>query len=187
MVFSDSMSGRVKRNEIRQNIDTNQEDVVFKKYPGHTADEMAYYAAKPMQDVRPNRVIIIAGTNDISRDVDRGRTVNEYEVVENVMKIARKAKEVGAESIYVSAVIVRHGFQYRNPVARVNKLLEATCSAEGCIFMDQSEISSSHISYDGVHLNFHGQTLLKMNILLCFHTFNPYFSDFEQDYDKALF
>ena len=103
------------------------------------------------------------------------------------MKIARKAKEVGAETIHVSAMIVRHGFQYRNPVACVNKLLEASCSSEGFIFMDQSEISAAHISFDGVHLNFHGQTLLKMNILLCFQTFNPYISDFEQDYDRALF
>jgi lysophospholipase L1-like esterase len=132
-------------------------------------------------------VIIVAGTNDISRDVDRGRTVNEYEVVENLMKIARKAREVGAETVHVSAIIVRHGYQYKNPVKRVNNLLEATCVSEGFLFMDQSEISSSHIAKDGVHLNFYGITLLKMNILSCFHTFNPYLTDFEYDYDRALF
>ena len=70
---------------------------------------------------------------------------------------------------------------------RVNQLLERACAGEGFIFMDQSDITPFHISFDGVHLNFHGQTLLKMCILSSFHTFNPYFIDFERDYDKALF
>ena len=53
--------------------------------------------------------------------------------------------------------------------------------------MDQSDISSDHVSSDGVHLNFYGQTLLKMNILSCFNTFNPYFNDFENDYELSRF
>ena len=58
---------------------------------------------------------------------------------------------------------------------------------EGFRFIDQSDISSNHIKMDGVHLNFYGQTLLKMNLLNCFHTFNPYLIDFEYDYDRSLF
>ena len=53
--------------------------------------------------------------------------------------------------------------------------------------MDQSDITSAHISMDGVHLNFYGQTILKYNILSVFNTFNPYFTDFERDYDTSLF
>ena len=53
--------------------------------------------------------------------------------------------------------------------------------------MDQSDITSSHISTDGVHTNFYGATLVKMSILNCFHTFNPYLNDFEFDYDRSLF
>ena len=187
MIITDSMSGRVGIKQLQKNIDTNEEEVIYKKFPGGTADEISHYAAKPLQDTKPKRVILIAGTNDIARDVDCGRTVNEYEVVESLMKTARHARSLGAEKVHVSAVIVRHGFQYKNPVIRVNQLLERACAGEGFIFMDQSDITSSHISYDGVHLNFHGATLLKMSILTCFHTFNPYFIDFEDDYDRALF
>ena len=187
MIISDSMSGRVHINQIKNNIDTDIEEVIFKRFPGHTADEISHYAAKPLKDNKPNRVIIVAGTNDIGRDVQPGRSVNEFEIVENLMKTARLARDTGAQSVYVSAVIVRHGYQYKNPVARVNSLLEATCATEGFIYIDQSDISSSHIAKDGVHLNFYGQTLLKMSLLNCFHTFNPYFNDFEDDYDRSLF
>lgn len=187
MIISDSIPGKINIHQIQNNIDLSAEEVIFKRFPGHTADEISYYAAKPLQDVKPKRVIIVAGTNDISRDVYLGRTVNEYEVVENLMKTARTARDMGAEVVHISAILVRHGYQYKNPIARVNSLLEATCTIEGFLFMSQSDISSSHISMDGVHLNFYGQTLLKMNILSCFHTFNPYFIDFEHDYDRSLF
>ena len=187
VVLSDSISGKVHANQINANIDTNVEEVIFKKFPGHTADEISHYAAKPLTYIKPKRVIIFAGTNDIAREVHRGRTVNEYQVVESLMKTARLARDMGAEAVYISAVLVRHGYQYKNPVARVNSLLEASCGIEGFRFMDQSDISSSHISTDGVHPNFYGATLLKMNILNCFLTFNPYLCDFEQDYERSLF
>ena len=159
----------------------------MKKFPGHTADEIAYYAGKPLYDHKPNQVIVIAGTNDLSRDVFRGNTVNEYEVVESLMKIARTARDAGAYRVYVSGIMTRHGQQYKNPIARVNNLLQYRCSLEGFLYMDQSDISSDHVSSDGVHLNFYGQTLLKMNILSCFNTFNPYFNDFENDYELSRF
>lgn len=187
MILSDSMSGRVHIDQIKNNIDTNEESVIFKRYPGGTAEEIRHYASKPLHDTKPNQVIVVAGTNDIQRDVHPGSTVNEHHVVEDIMAIARSAREVGASKIFVSAVMVRHGQHYRNPVIRVNNLLERRCSEEGFFYMDQSDVTSSHISRDGVHLNFFGQTILKHNILSTFNTFNPYFTDFEDDYDRSLF
>ena len=187
MVITDSMAGRVNKKQINRNIDSNEEEVIFKRFPGHTADELSYYAHKPLRDEKPNQVIVIAGTNDIGKEVDLGRTVNEHEVVENIMKIGRVARDTGADKVYVSSIMVRHGYQYKHVIKRVNNLLESACSEEGFWYLDQSDITSSHIGHDGVHLNFFGQTLLKMSILGCFSSFNPYFTDFEHDYDKSLF
>ena len=187
MIITDSMAGRVNIKQVNRNIDTNEEEVVFKRFPGHTADELSFYAPKPLHDTKPNQVVIIAGTNDIGREVDSGRVVNEHEVVENILKIGRIARDTGAEKIFVSSIIVRHGYQYKSAVKRFSNLLESACSSEGFWFLDQSDITSSHIGYDGVHLNFHGQTLLKMSILSCFNTFNPYFTDFGYDYENSLF
>ena len=187
MVITDSMAGRVNKKQINRNIDSNEEEVIFKRFPGHTADELSYYAHKPLRDEKPNQVIVIAGTNDIGKEVDLGRTVNEHEVVKNIMKIGRVARDTGADKVYVSSIMVRHGYQYKHVIKRVNNLLESACSEEGFWYLDQSDITSSHIGYDGVHLNFFGQTLLKMSILGCFSSFNPYFTDFEHDYEKSLF
>ena len=186
MIIADSTPGKININQIKRNIDTSEENVIFKRFPGHTADEISYYATKPLHDVKPNQVIVIAGTNSLSRDIYLGNTVNEYEVVESLMKIAREARSVGADKVHVSALLIRHGRQYENAIKRVNQLLQSTCTEEGFYYMDQSEISSSHIGMDGVHPNFYGSTLLKMNILLCFNTFNPFFTDFNYDYERSL-
>ena len=142
---------------------------------------------KPLNDNRPDQVIVIAGTNDLSREVYTGYTLTEYDIVERILTIARCARSTGARKFYVSGILVRHGFHYQNIVIRVNRLLEERCREEQFIYMDQSDISSRHISIDGIHPNFFGQTILKRNILECFNTFNPYFSDFDHDYERSLF
>ena len=90
----------------KRNIDTDEENVIFKRFPGHTADELRHYASKPLFDEKPSQVIVIAGTNDINRDVHPGSTVNEHKVVEDLMGIARTAREAGAGKIFVSSVMV---------------------------------------------------------------------------------
>ena len=187
MILADSTPSKININQIKNNIDRNEEAVIFKRFPGHTADEIGHYVTKPLTDNRPEQVIVIAGTNDLSRDVYAGNTLTEYDIVERILSIARSARSTGAKKIYVSGILVRHGFHYRNIVIRVNRLLEERCREEQFIYMDQSNITSNHISKDGIHPNFYGQTILKRNILECFNTFNPYLSDFDHDYERSLF
>ena len=85
MILTDSMSGRVHINMIKRNIDTDEENVIFKRFPGHTADELRHYASKPLFDEKPSQVIVVAGINNINRDVHPGSTVNEHKVVEDLM------------------------------------------------------------------------------------------------------
>ena len=113
--------------------------------------------------------------------------INEYEIVENVLKIGRSARENGARKINISAVLPRWGQQFRNGILRVNNLLQTRCNEEGFTFMDQVDITAAHLSQDGVHLNFLGSTILKMNILLLFHTFNPHLCSFYKDYENAMY
>ena len=102
MVISDSMAGRVNIHQIKRNIDTSEEAIIFKRFPGAMADDMRHYSTKPLQEVKPNQVIIIAGTNDIQRDVHPGSTINEYQIVEDLMAIAREVGEKSAHRRYMS-------------------------------------------------------------------------------------
>ena len=69
----------------------------------------------------------------------------------------------------------------------MNDLLYMTCLAENFVFMDQGEIRPAHISSDGVHLTYNGDTLLKMKILSTFDTFDPNLINFKEDYQNALY
>jgi hypothetical protein len=173
---------------VRNNIDSSCEEIIFKRFPGGTAEEMAHYAIKPLTDVRPDQVVVISGTNDLTRAMyDGGGHVNEYEIAENILKIGRTARENGATKIFISGILPRWGHQFRNGIMRLNNLLQSRCSEEGFLYMDLSDITAAHISGDGVHLNYHGSTILKMNILLLFNYFNPYLWSFGEEYENAMF
>ena len=187
MVIADSTPKRIHISQVKENIDLTQEEIIFKRFPGQTAEEIAYYAPKPLADAKPEQVIIIAGTNDLTKALYNGGVIDEYEIVENIMRIGRAARESGTKQIHISGILVRKGYHYRNGISRVNNLLETRCNDEHFIFMDQSDITGDHISSDGIHPNFYGSTLLKMNILSTFFTFNPFLSDFIEEYDTALF
>ena len=151
MIIADSTPGRININQIKNNINLAEENVIFKRYQGQTADEISYYAPKPLNDTKPEQVVVIAGTNDMSKAVYTGETIDEYKIVENVRKIGVAARGCGAKRIHISSVLVRRGHEYRNAIVRINNLLRTMCNEERFIFMDQSDITSAHISGDGIH------------------------------------
>ena len=126
--------------------------VIFKKFPGHTAEEISFYAPKPLSDYSPDRVISIAGTNDLTRATYEKGHIDEYKVVESILKVGRAARNQGAKKIYISSIVIRRGYYYREGARRVNVLYMA-CLAEDFIFLDHSAITMDHISSDGIHPN----------------------------------
>ena len=162
-----------------------KEGVIFKKFPGHTAEEISFYAPKPLSDHKPERVVVIAGTNDLTRaKYDKGK-IDEYEVVDSILKIGRAAREQGAEKIYLSSILIRRGYEYREAARKVNDLLYMACLAEDFMYLDHSDIAMEHISTDGIHPNPLGSAILKYNILSVFDTFNSELMDFKEDYERA--
>ena len=101
MIISDSISGRIKLNQMKNNIDTSKETAVFKRFPGHTASEISFYAHKPFGDYRPDQVIIVAGTNSLTRDFYEKDAIDEYEIVNEILEIARVARSYGVSRIHV--------------------------------------------------------------------------------------
>ena len=185
LIVSDSMINRIHVNKLKNNIDFDCEDIILKKFSGATADEISHYVSHPLQMIQPSQMIIIAGTNDISNGC-RDRSLNEYKVVNDILNIARKAKTFGTNNIYISSIIVRWGYQYGNIITRINNLLENSCREEGLLYLDHLDITMRHISNDGLHLNIYGNTIMKMNLLKCFYSFNPFLCHFDKFYDYAL-
>ena len=186
MIIADSTPGRVSISQVKNNINLAEEAVIFKRYPGHTAEEIAFYAPKPLSDIRPDQVVVIAGTNSLRQSIHQKGGIDEYEIVDAVLDVARIARDHGVKKIYVSGILPRRGYQYRGIVEKVNDLLYMACLAEDFVFMDQASITLAHIDDDGVHPNYHGSTILKFNILSAFRTFNRNNMDFRGDYVEAL-
>ena len=170
MIIADSTPSKISINSIKENIDLSEEGVIFKRYPGHTAEEIAFYAPKPLSDIAPDQVVVIAGTNSLTRSIHQNGVVDEYEVVDGILEIARAARSYGAKKVYVSSILVRRGNEYRRIVAKVNDLLYMACLAEHFVYMDQREITLAHLESDGLHPNYHGSAILKRNILSVFDT-----------------
>ena len=185
MIITDSMSGGVKASCIKKNIKGKDDKIIFKRFPGATAEEISYYAQKPLSDQQPDTVIIVAGTNDITRASYDKDCIDEFEVVENLMKIARTAHDHGAKKIHVSSIMVRRGHRYSEAIKKINDLLFMVCVAENFEFMDQADITMAHISADGIHLNSHGTSILLYNISSVFNTFDGNSIDFIKDYEYA--
>ena len=78
MIITDNMSGGVKVNHIKKNTGRKDEQIFIKRFPGHTAEDIAFYATKPLTEKKPDRVIIVAGTNDLSKAVYEKKSIDEY-------------------------------------------------------------------------------------------------------------
>ena len=186
LIVSDSMPTKINMSSIKSNINVREEGVIFKKFPGHTAEEISFYAPKPLSDHKPDRVVVIAGTNDLTRAMYEKSKVNEYQVVESILKIGRAARDQGAKKIYLSSIVVRRGYYYREAVNRVNDLLYMACLAEDFLYLDHSMITMDHISSDGIHPNEFGAAILKFNILSVFDSFRSELIDFREEYERAV-
>ena len=112
--------------------------------------------------------------------------VDEYAVVDRILKIGRAARDHGAKTIHISGIMFRRGYKYGEIVSRVNKLLYMACLVEDFAYISHDDIKAAHISSDGIHLNSHGSAILMFNVFSVFSSFNGNFIDFKEDYDYAM-
>ena len=186
IILSDSTVGRLTSKQLKEYLDTRKENVILKKYPGHTADEINYYCDKPLDDIQARQVIIIAGTNDISRG-NYKKNIDEAKIVADILSIAEKARMYGAENVFIGSILERKGQLYKSVITRINDELFLACVRYGYVYMDNNDITVDyHIGGDGIHPNEQGHTILKMNILKCMYSFNPYLCDFYDYYENCL-
>ena len=67
LILSDSTLNRIPNKQLKENLDQKYENVIRKIYPGNTAKEISHNSILPLNEIRPEQVIIVAGTNDLSR------------------------------------------------------------------------------------------------------------------------
>ena len=183
LIVADSTIRNVKLWQLKENVSSTDSDIIIRRHPGATADEMKHFIKDSLIRFSPSKLIIFAGCNDISRAKKDNR--DEYDVVNSIMEMAMEGRKHGCKEVFVSSVLTRWEQQYITTIDRVNLLLERVCRGEGVNFLNHCDITKDHICGDGLHPNANGTTVLKMNILSCFDGFNPYLTSFYTDYEYA--
>ena len=67
LIMSDSMGRQIRNGDLARKMDTRHETAIIKKYVGHTAVEIELITEIQIKLIKPDYIIVVAGTNDLSR------------------------------------------------------------------------------------------------------------------------
>ena len=57
VILCDSTVGKMTSQHLKNYINKEEENIIMKKYPGHTAKEINYYCDHPLGEIKPKQVI----------------------------------------------------------------------------------------------------------------------------------
>jgi hypothetical protein len=112
-----------------------------------------------MAEDHPDTCVVIAGGNDLPGETPPSKIANE------LIEAGITCKNHGASKVIIASVLPRTDFHCQIKRVQVNKLLKDLCAIHNFIFMNNGNMSLSHVSYDGVHLNNSGSEQLLSNLL----------------------
>ena len=122
---------------------------------------MKHYVPVHMAEDHPDSCVIIAGGNDLPEESQPAKIAND------LIEAGITCKNHGASKVIIASVLPRSDFHCQIKRVQVNRILRDLCSMHGFKFMDNGNMSLSHVSHDGVHLNSSGSEQLLLNLLWC--------------------
>lgn len=155
VVAGDSIIKYVKGWELSN----AERKVSVKSFSGATVNDMSDFL-KPTVRKQPDKLIIPAGTNDL-------RHSSPKEIADEVIKLAENfQKDCSHTEVVVSSLIIRSDREeLARKVNETNNILKSGCLKKKLGFLDNGNISRSHLNGRGLHLNREGSALLQANIL----------------------
>ncbi len=143
---------------------------------GISGDQASLMAERVQADViqlRPSNVVILAGTNDVSKRVvaNKDDETIVQGVTDAVVTLMKATRSAGIRTLVCSilpthAAYGRHGMR-THLRARINERIRAACDAEDCVYVDYASAMSDadgdlrgDLSPDGVHPNSAGYRVM---------------------------
>ena len=167
LVISDSIVRNIRANDCQRRLDSSKEVIRLSKHPGATADQVRSYCNWWYENWVPNRLIAVAGTNDMLYEQrENGEINNEREISERVINIGLDARGRGVAEICILGLYSTNDL-YDTYITRYNENLAQQCTELGLKFVSNSNIDLCDLA-DGLHVdNRKGHNKLKNNILQC--------------------
>ena len=125
-----------------------------KIYPGATPKDLEYYCPKPLNDIKPDIVIINIGTNKIGID-------DPFEISKDINRIVKICKDHGVNKVLMSSITCRPG--HPRLVEDLNNILRARQLTYDYALICNENITADFIWKDRIHLGNRGTDRLTSN------------------------
>ena len=128
-----------------------------RQHPGGTPSQLLHYVIHPLENDKPNSVVINVGTNRLGKD-------DPSTIANDIMDIVARCQSYAmVNSVHVCGLTFRHRFQME--IKRINNILSTQSETLGYKFIPNNNILPRHIWKDKIHLTDDGSKILGENIL----------------------
>ena len=159
MLFSTSITRNIDMKELNDGL--YEGSVELQMFKGKKAGHIKNYIKSHLELERPEECVIHMGGNDLPPGPNR-IPVPVEEIAGHIIEAGETCKRFGAKKVFIAGVTGRPRLQRR--CYALNDILEEKCSEHGFIYINNDNISISHLE-DGVHLGQHGKSILTSNYL----------------------
>jgi len=178
LILSDSICRNIKNKNVNSLVDRNREEVIVSHHPGAITKQLHHYMGYWVKEDKPDRIIIVAGANDMLQESWKARqrrqqVSTEHTIVSKVLDMGEEAQKAGIRHICISGLYNVNNVCPNNTII-YNQLLEMGCANMGFRYISQSDIGTGDL-FDGLHVNnTSGHSKLKHNLLSCLDTYDYY-------------
>ena len=119
--------------------------------------------------VKGEETLVQIGGNDLSSPP--GEPLLPVDIIaKDVIKAGETCKYHGVENVFISGVPIRSRRYVQKRVHELNGILQDMCVQKGFMYIDNSNINTTHLLDDGVHLSYDGTIVLANNYLNCLNS-----------------
>ena len=106
---------------------------------------------------KPNPIIIHAGTNDITRDIN---------TMKNIRKIVKSIRDCSKNTqVLLSGIINRDDGNYNDKISEINARMASYSEGQGLTFINNNNIDGACLNRGRLHLNKKGYGKFSLNLI----------------------
>ena len=136
---------------------------VIKNFDGATTKRLGHHVLPILKEDKPDSVLIHIGTNDVNHH--NLYAVSPEKLASDIIQIGRTCKAFNVKEVFIPSVLCRKEVILSSRIDRTNELLNKLCKENDFNYISNSNITPSHLSKDGIHLNDIGTFKLGDNLL----------------------
>ena len=158
IIFTDSIPKGIRMRRFNNYLKSNTAQM--KCFPGASSKDLAYYVIPTLEKMSFDQALIHVGVNDFLND----DTLSHQIFLQNISSIAQKCKEKGVSEIIISSMVITERVN-ANIIVEANESLRNFCRQNGFYFIDNSNIGTSKLYRDKLHLLESGKDILGKNFI----------------------